>query len=319
MERLKEEKKKTELDAFIEEFLEHLTIERNCSPLTVRNYKHYLFYFSNWFFKNFPRAGVGSIDLGKIKKFRLHLARFRGPNAQLLARSTQSYYVIALRSFLRWLAKNDVKALSPEKIDLPKSESKSIKFLSEDQLERFLDQPQISTDSGLRDKAILEVLFSTGLRVAELVSLNQDQVDLKRREFGVIGKGRRQRIVFLSERAAYWLEKYLSARDDSWPALFINYSKKTKENSSEEAHRLTSRSVQRAVSKYAKKAELSMDITPHVLRHSFATDLLIGGADLRSVQEMLGHKNISTTQIYTHITNKQLHNVHKSFHAKKVK
>ena len=307
----KEKLPRTELDRLIEEFLEHLEIERHCSPLTIRNYRHYLGRFSSWLKKNFSKAKLSSINLEIIKKYRVFLARFIALNGTPLSRSTQSYHVIALRAFLRWLVKNDYQALSPEKVDLPKSESRSLKFLSTDQIERFLTQPSISTDAGLRDKAILEVLFSTGLRVSELVKLNRDQIDLKRREFGVIGKGGRARVVFLSARAVKWLQKYLDQRHDSWPPLFIHYQgKKVEEKSAKgrpvvdkdgEKMRLTARSVQRIVEKYSKKAKLPVKATPHVIRHSFATDLLIAGADLRSVQEMLGHKNISTTQIYTTI------------------
>jgi site-specific recombinase XerD len=306
---------RTELDRLIEEFLEHLEIERHCSPLTIRNYRHYLGRFSSWLKKNFSKAKPSSINLEIIKKYRVFLARFIAPNGTPLSRSTQSYHVIALRAFLRWLVKNDYQALSPEKIDLPKTESRSLKFLSADQLERFLSQPSISTDAGLRDKAILEVLFSTGLRVSELVKLNRDQIDLKRREFGVVGKGGRARVVFLSARAVKWLEKYFTSRQDSWKPLFIHYRGKD-EGKDGEKMRLTARSVQRIVEKYSKKAKLPVKTTPHVIRHSFATDLLVAGADLRAVQEMLGHKNISTTQIYTHVTNRQLRSIHEAFHGK---
>lgn len=311
-----EKTKRSELDRLIEEFLEHLEIERQCSPLTIRNYRHYLGRFSNWLKKHFPKAKPSSIDLEIIKKYRVFLARFIAPNGDPLARSTQSYHVIALRAFLRWLVKHDYQVLSPEKVDLPKNESRSLKFLSAEQVERFLSQPRISTDLGLRDKAILEVLFSTGLRVSELVKLNRDQIDLKRREFGVIGKGGRARVVFLSERAVKWLERYLKSREDSWKPLFIHSKGRKDQEKEGEKMRLTSRSVQRIVGKYSKKAKLPVKATPHVIRHSFATDLLIAGADLRAVQEMLGHKNISTTQIYTHVTNRQLRSIHQAFHGK---
>jgi len=296
---------RTELDRLIEEFLENLEIERNCSPLTIRNYRHYLNRFSSWLKRNNLQGEPGSINLEIIKKYRVFLARFSTPNGIPLSRSTQSYHVIALRAFLRWLIKNDYKTIPPEKIDLPKSESRSLKFLSTEQVERLLSQPQISTPQGLRNKAILEVLFSTGLRVSELVKLNRDQIDLRRREFGVIGKGGRPRVVFLSQRAADWLKKYLDGREDSTQPLFIG-----------KEMRLTARSVQRIVAKYGRKARLPIEVTPHVIRHSFATDLLMAGADIRSVQEMLGHKNISTTQIYTHVTDKQLREIHETFHGR---
>lgn len=307
---------RTELDRLIEEFLEHLEIERHSSPLTIRNYRHYLGRFSLWFKRQNAKAIPSSINLEIIKKYRVFLARFSPPNGILLSRSTQSYHVIALRAFLRWLVKNDYQTLAPEKVDIPKAESKSLKFLSTEQVERLLSQPQLSAKTGLRDKAILEVLFSTGLRVSELVKLNRDQIDLKRREFGVIGKGGRARVVFLSERAVKWLKRYLDSRQDSWQPLYLRCARKGEEQTNGEKMRLTARSIQRVVDKYSKKAKLPVKVTPHVIRHSFATDLLIAGADIRAVQEMLGHKNIQTTQIYTHVTNRQLRSVHEAFHGK---
>lgn len=301
---------RTEWDRLIEEFLEHLEIERHSSPLTIRNYRHYLSRFSNWLKENFPQVQTDSLNTEIIKKFRVFLARYTALNGDSLSVVTQSYHVIALRAFLRWLIRNDFNTLAPEKIDIPKAESRSIKFLSTEQVERLLSQPLPSSKIGLRDRSILEVLFSTGLRVGELVKLNRDQIDLKRREFGVIGKGGRSRVVFLSEATCKWLERYLVSREDKDKALFINYSE------GKASKRLTARSVQRLIKKYANKAKLPVDVTPHVMRHSFATDLLIAGADLRSVQEMLGHKNISTTQIYTHVTNRHLRNVHDAFHGK---
>jgi site-specific recombinase XerD len=307
---------RSELDRLIDEFLDHLQIERNSSPLTIRNYRHYLNRFSDWLKKNFPEKNLASINPEIIKRYRVFLAQFIALNSNPLSRSTQAYHVIALRSFFRWLVKNDFSAMSPEKIDLPKADTQSLKFLSSEQVERLLAQPTISTKTGLRDKAILETLFSTGLRVSELVKLNRDGIDLKRREFGVIGKGRRPRVVFLSERAAGSIKKYLDKREDPWQPLFVR-EKTTKRVIAEgEKMRLTARSVQRIVDKYSRKAKLPVKVTPHVLRHSFATDLLIAGADLRSVQEMLGHKNIQTTQIYTHVTNKQLRQIHETFHGK---
>ncbi|MGB9706728.1 MAG: tyrosine-type recombinase/integrase [Microgenomates group bacterium] len=306
----------TEIDRLIEEFLEDLQLTRNCSPLTLRNYRHYLGRFSLWLKKNFPKVSLSSINLEIIKKYRLFLARFTAPNGILLSRSTQAYHVIALRSFFKWLIKNDYKIISPEKIDLPKAESRSLKFLTTEQVARLLAQPEISDPRGLRDKAILETLFSTGLRVSELVKLNRDQIDLKRREFGVIGKGGRARVVFLSLSAAKWLKKYLDLRIDNFKPLFIRSPGKNLEITDGEKMRLSVRSIQRIVKKYVKKAKLPVDATVHTLRHSFATDLLMAGADIRSVQEMLGHKNIATTQIYTHVTNKQLRQIHEAFHGK---
>ena len=311
--------KTTALSELIDEFLEYLEIEKNCSPLTIRDYRHYLRRFLNWL-SSTPRSlgevGPQNIDLESIKKYRLYLSRYADDSGRTLSRSTQGYYVIALRSFLRWLIKNDYQTLAPEKIDLPKSESRSLKFLDASQLERLLNQPEISKPQGLRDKAILETLFSTGLRVSELTKLDRDKINLERREFGVIGKGGRSRIVFLSARAADWIKRYLAERDDSWSPLFVRLAGAIDPAVAGEKMRLTARSVQRIVEKYVKKARLPVKITPHGLRHTFATDLLIAGADIRSVQEMLGHKNISTTQIYTHVTNKQLREIHETFHGK---
>ncbi|MBI4100365.1 tyrosine-type recombinase/integrase [Candidatus Microgenomates bacterium] len=301
------------LEKLINEFLEYLEIEKNCSPLTIRDYRHYLERFAAWVKANSPIEKPEEINLELVRRYRLYLAHVAEPAP--LKRITQNYYVIALRAFLRYLAKRDYKVLSPEKIDLPKAESRSLKFLDNEQVGRLLNSPEISTPQGLRDKAILETLFSTGLRVSELVKLNRDHINLERREFGVIGKGGRSRVVFLSHSAVDWLKRYLGKREDNFKPLFIRYSGKVEQEKDGEQMRLTARSVERMVEKYAKKCRLPVKITPHGLRHSFATDLLIQGADLRSVQEMLGHKNISTTQIYTHVTNKQLKEVHDAFHS----
>jgi site-specific recombinase XerD len=218
---------------------------------------------------------------------------------------------------LKWFIKRDVPVLQPEKIDLPKNEAHSMKFLMLDQIERLLEQPDISSQTGLRDRALLEVLFSTGLRVSELVSLNRDQVDIDRQEFGVIGKGRRPRVVFLSDRATTWLTNWLNCREDNWRPVFVRFSGKKPDLLADgEEMRLTTRSVQRIVDHYCRQARLPIKVSPHGIRHSFATDLLSNGAGLREVQEMLGHKNIATTQIYTHVTSPQLQKVHKKFHSK---
>lgn len=271
--------------------------------------------FLNWSEKHSPVQKPKDLTLQLIRSYRYYLAEFTDGKGLTLKRITQNYHVIALRAFLRWLVKNDFSVVAPEKIELPKAESRSLKFLDRDQLDRLLGAPEISTPQGLRDKALLEMLFSTGLRVSELVKLNRDQINLERREFGVIGKGQRQRIVFLSDRAVEWLEKYLATRQDDYKPLFIRYQGNHDGVSGGEKMRLTVRSVQRSLDKHVKKAKIPVKATPHVLRHSFATDLLINGADLRSVQELLGHKNIATTQIYTHVTNQQLREVHKAFHS----
>lgn len=304
-----------DLAVLIQEFLEYLEIERNLSPLTIRDYRHYLNHFCNWSKTNSPILKPADLTLDVVRKYRVYLAHFNSPNGNLpLKKVTQNYYVIALRSFLRYLVKKDIKVVTPDKIELPKVESRSLKFLDRDQLERLLSSPDVSTDFGLRDKTLMEMLFSTGLRVSELCKLDRDQINLERKEFGIIGKGGRARVVFLSDRACIWLGKYLTRRLDSYKALFIRYAG-SKDVVTGEKMRLTPRSVQRAIDKYVKQAKLPVKATPHVLRHSFATDLLFNGADLRSVQEMLGHKNVATTQIYTHVTNAQLKDVHKSFHS----
>jgi site-specific recombinase XerD len=308
-----------DLATLIREFLEYLEIERNVSKLTIRNYKHYLHRFLGFLKGDSPApVKVSAVTSESIRQFRLYLSRYVDEHEMTLKRVTQNYHLIAIRSLLKYLAKRDIPVVSPDKIDLPKAESRSIKFLEREQIERLLNMPQISSPEGLRDKAILEVLFSTGLRVSELVSLNRDQVNLERREFGVIGKGRRSRVVFLSDKAAEWLGKYVASREDQTRPMFIRYAgKKPKENDTAgESLRLTARSVQRLVEKYVRAAKLPIKITPHGLRHSFATDLLTGGADLRAIQELLGHKNVSTTQIYTHITNPQLRAIHERFHRK---
>jgi len=304
------------LPALVDEFLEYLEIERNLSPLTIRDYRHYLNHFADWSKNHSPILRPQDITVELIRKYRVYLAHYNSPNGQLpLKKVTQNYYVIALRSFLKYLIRKDLPVISPDKIELPKTESRSLKFLDRDQVDRLLVQPNVSSERGIRDKTIMEMLFSTGLRVSELCRLNRDQVNLERGEFGVVGKGQRLRVVFLSDRAKIWLEKYLARRTDSFKPLFIRYAGNQEPVVNGEKMRLTPRSVQRIIDKYVRKARLPVKATPHVLRHSFATDLLMNGADLRSVQELLGHKNVATTQIYTHVTNQQLRDVHKAFHS----
>ena len=305
-----------DLPALVDEFLEYLEIERNLSPLTIRDYRHYLENFVTWSNFHSPISKPQDLTVELVRKYRVNLAHYNSPNGNLpLKKVTQNYYVIALRSFLKYLIRKDLPVISPDKIELPKVESRSLKFLDRDQVDRLLAQPNMSTDQGIRDKAIMEMLFSTGLRVSELCRLNRDQVNLERGEFGVIGKGQRLRVVFLSDRAKIWLERYLAKRTDIFNPLFIRTRGNQEPAVNGEKMRLTARSVQRILEKYVRKARLPVKATPHVMRHSFATDLLMNGADLRSVQELLGHKNVATTQIYTHVTNAQLRDVHKAFHS----
>lgn len=324
------------LSTLIKDFLEYLEIERNVSQLTIRNYHHYLERFLDFLLGTLP-SQIPDVDIralerakrakslsasvitqDKVREYRLFLSRFVDEHGISLKRVTQSYHLIALRSLLKYLSKRDLAPISAEKIDLPKGESRSVKFLERQAVERLLSMPALSTQEGLRDKTILEVLFSTGLRVSELTKLNRDQINLDRAEFGVIGKGRRARVVFLSDSAVEWLKRYTGNRADDYLPLFIRYSGRnpTPGDKTGESYRLSARSVQRLVEKYVKKAKLPIKITPHGLRHSFATDLLSSGADLRAIQEMLGHKNIATTQIYTHVTNPQLKEIHHKFHRK---
>lgn len=292
------------VSAYITDFLEYCELDRSLSPLTVKMYGYYLATFSGW-------LGEKPINEENIRQYRLYLSRYVNPVKGPLAKSTQNYFLIAIRAFLRFLNRKGVKTLAPDQIELGKNRDRQLKYLSKNQLEHLLASPDSSTDEGLRDRAILELLFSTGLRVAELVKLDRDKINLATREFGIIGKGGRARVVFISDRAAEILARYLTTRQDQARALFIRYAGKK-----DEEMRLSARSVERMVTKYVKKARLPVNATPHTLRHSFATDLLMNGADLRSVQEMLGHKNVATTQIYTHVTNAKLREVHEKYHGR---
>jgi site-specific recombinase XerD len=305
----------SEIASKIDQFLEYLQIERGCSPLTIRDYRHYLTRFINWMSDRGIRQDLKDINPDVVRSFRVYISNLPGEGKALLTRRTQGYHVIALRSFLKWLIRNDYQVMAPDKIELPKVEERQVKFLSGEQVDRLLNAPSLSNIQGKRDKAILEVLFSTGLRVSELTKLDRDKINLDRREFGIIGKGGKARVVFLSQRATDWLVKYLNEREDHYKPLFIHHKGISAPGTPDEKMRLTVRSVQRMVKKYSHKMKLPVEVTPHVMRHSFATDLLMAGADIRSVQEMLGHKNISTTQIYTHVTNKQLREIHDTFHG----
>lgn len=308
-----------DLHSAIDEFLEYCELDKNLSPKTIRMYSYYLRFFEDWtheFFKK-DTVDLSTISEQTIRSFRLFLARsYKNPHKGSIKRQTQNYFLVALRSLLRYLVKNNHAVVPPEMIELGKQADRTIKFLEPQQLQDLFNAVSTQNELGMRDKAILEVLFSTGLRVSELVGLNRDQVNLKSGEFGVIGKGGKARVVFLSDRAKETLKKYLDKRSDPYRPLFIRYSgPKSSKELTEEKRRLSVRSVQRMIEKYRKKANILFPIGPHVLRHSYATDLLSHGADLRSVQEMLGHKNIATTQIYTHVTNVRLKEIHEKFHS----
>lgn len=295
------------------DFIEYLEIEQNRSQRTIANYDHYLTRLSDF-------AGdieVESIDSEMIRKWRLWLNRLGTNTSDELNPATINYHLIALRSFLKFCAKRDIPALNPAKIELARTKRKQVTFLNEEELESLFAQPKIKTIVGLRDRAILELLFASGLRVSELVGLNRDHINLKRREFMVRGKGEKDRLVFVSEEAAGWIEQYLSKRTDNAKPLFIRYSGSKKVDLSGNYSRLTARSVQRLIAKYALMAGITKHVSPHTMRHSFGTDLLMNGADLRTVQVMLGHSNISTTQIYTHITDPHLKKAYEQYHNTK--
>lgn len=287
----------------LKDFLEYLEIERGRSRKTISNYNHYIKRFLEFASIKYP----ADITENKVKDYRLWLNRVTSKNNNQLSRKTQNYHLIALRVFLKYLGKRDIKTLLPEKIELAKLPQREIDFPHTEELERLLASPKGKSLQEKRDRAILEMLFSTGLRVSELASLNKQSINLERDEFSIRGKGGKLRIVFLSKNAKMTLKEYLDLRKDIDEALFVGTQKVP--------GRLTERQIQRLIRKYAIKAGISKKITPHSLRHAFATDLLMNGADIRSVQALLGHASITTTQIYTHVTDKQLREVHKAFHA----
>ncbi|MBI3573660.1 tyrosine-type recombinase/integrase [Candidatus Kaiserbacteria bacterium] len=289
------------------EFLEYTEITKGRSVKTIENYDHYLSRFIE-----FAKAKkVSDISEANIREFRLWLNRQDGTSGNPMKRRTQNYYLIALRAFLKFLAKRRIKALPPEYIELAKVPERSLDLITAQELERLMKAPEGSELKALRDRALMELLFSTGLRVSELCSLDND-LDLSRDELSVRGKGDKVRVVFLSPDAKRAVSLYLKARKDMEEALFVNYGRGQKTPS-----RLTPRSVELIVKHYALKAGITKKVTPHVIRHSFATDLLENGADLRSVQALLGHANIQTTQIYTHVTDKHLRDIHRAFHGKR--
>lgn len=292
------------------QFLEYIEIERGRAVKTVENYDRYLTRF-------IAHTGIKTTDQiteERVREFRLWLNRQPGTKNESLKRRTQNYYLIALRAFLKFLRKRDIPALSPEKIELAKLPERHLDLITSTELERLLAAAEGTEERALRDKAILELLFSTGLRVSELCSLDSD-LDLSRDEFSVRGKGDKVRVVFLSPTAKDALKAYLKTRTDMEPALFVS-APRQKEGVKRIPTRLTPRSVELLIKTYAAKAGITKKVTPHVLRHSFATDLLGNGADIRSVQQLLGHASINTTQIYTHVTDAHLREVHKKFHSR---
>lgn len=348
------------LQSLLSDFLEYLEIERGRSQKTIENYRHYLKRFLSWAKIESPEEITGDL----VRKYRLYLNRLQDEKGRVLQKITQNYHIIALRNFLKYLAKRDIPALQAEKIEVGKNPTHEIEFLEADEVDRILEAAEGEDLKTLRDRAMLELLFSAGLRVSELVNINRDQINLNKQEFSVRGKGGKIRIVFVSDTAKKSLQKYLDKRTDIDPALFVRIAKKNRRqchpefrkchseldsesnrrsrtdsssknlldsgsvagmtnnrdrNNKKDSLKITPRSVQRMVKFYAAKAGLVKDVHPHTLRHSFATDLLANGADIRSVQAMLGHSSITTTQIYTHVTNQQLKEVHKAFHGRRRK
>jgi len=299
------------ISELILDYIEHLEVEGGRSSKTAENYKLYLERFVE--FTN--DLHVDKITSEVIRKYRLWLNRYKNNNNDELSTITQSYHLIALRGFLGYLSKRDIPSLSPEKIELPKISRQQVTFLHYDEVTRILDAISLDDEQGLRDRAIIELLFSSGLRVSELVNLNRDHVNTFRREFMVRGKGQKDRPVFIGQAAAERVKDYLAARLDNLPPLFLSYSRNNISSQTGDYRRLTARSIQRIINKYAKLAGITKHVSPHTMRHSFATDLLMNGADLRSVQSMLGHSNISTTQVYTHVTDQHLREIYEKFHS----
>jgi site-specific recombinase XerD len=312
------EKPKNEIERLAKRFLEHLEIELNRSRRTLASYADTLSSFFAWGSVRTP----ADITAEKVRQYRISLNRKMTRRGTPLKKNTQAYHAIVLRTFLKYLAKQDIPVLAAEKIEIGKIPDRQVDFLEYEEVERLLSAAGGTDMKALRDKAMLELLFSSGLRVSELVGLDRHHLNLDKEEFSVRGKGNKLRIVFISPGAKAALRAYLAKRQDVDPALFVAYPKKglvNKKNAGRDTLRLTPRSVQRLVKHYAKKAGIVKDVHPHTLRHSFATDLLVNGADIRSVQSMLGHSSITTTQIYTHITNERLKEIHQSFHAKRKK
>ena len=307
-----------ELQKLINRFLQHLEVAKGKSKKTIENYHHYLQRFHDYIEGKMP----GALDLDDVHGYQMFLNRWEDENGKGLSIKTQNYHLIALRALLKYCVKQDIPCLAPEKIDLKKIPERIVDFLQREEVERLFEAVALKNKkgdlvkAGLRDRAILETLYSTGLRVGELVALNRSQVDLERREFTVRGKGGKPRIVFLSQRCVQVLKDYLRSRTDNWEPLFISFGRNRQDEALGlgEKRRLTAYSVQTLVRTCARNAGIGKKVTPHVLRHSFATELLHNGADIRAVQDMLGHASITTTQIYTHSTNARLREVHEKFH-----
>ncbi len=303
----------------IDSFLQYLELERGRSLKTIESYAHYLNRFAEWA-DGQGISGAEQLTEDHVLKYRQFLNRLTNQTGNALAKTTQNYHIIALRSYLRYLNRKGIEALSADRIDLARQGDRQIQFLEADELQRLLAQPPTNSEIGLRDLALLHTLFSTGLRVSELANLDQDQINLERGEFSVLGKGRKERIVFLSDDTKHYLDQYLKTRVDHDPAVFTRFKDPLKEQKIDQEKRslrLTPRSIERIVKAYAKQAGITKKVTPHTLRHSFATDLLMNGANIRDVQAMLGHASLNTTQIYTHVTNQHLKDVHTAFHGRK--
>ena len=296
------------------EFIEYMEVERGCSVNTSRNYEFYIDRFIE--FAGNVTPDVITTEL--IRKYRLWLNRYQNDRNESLSTSTQGYHLIALRNLLKYLQDRDIKSLEPSRIKLPKTHRKEVNFLYPEEINQILTTIPNTEERGMRDRAIVELLFSSGMRVSELINLNKDKINLSRQEFVVRGKGSKDRPIFISNEATAALHDYLEARTDNLSPLFLNYSKNSSSSTTGDYRRLTARSVQRIINKYARLAGITKVVSPHTMRHSFATDLLMNGADLRSVQGLLGHSSIATTQIYTHITDSHLKEVHQKFHHKPV-
>ena len=302
----------------INEFLESLEVENGRSRYTTRNYELCLSRMLEFQNEFDPENDLKPADITQewLRKYRLWLNRYQTEKGKGLSVTTQAYHLIALRGFLKYLAKRSIKSLDPVLVELPRTHRPQVTFLHVDEIDRILAEIPLDTEDGLRDRAIFELLFSTGLRVSELTGLNRGDVNLTRREFMVRGKGQKDRPVFISQSAADAVQDYLDERKDKLPALFLNNSRnQPMVGTSGDYRRLSPRSIERIINKYVRAAGITKHVTPHTLRHSFATDLLMNGADLRSVQSLLGHSNISTTQIYTHVTDPHLKDIHEKFHS----